>query len=165
LPSVTPSLPTISSQYPQSSERAETNDETSPFPGLAQWLEQLHLDPATPRFRGETSSHGVVNFGHNLVEQHRGQSTCLTVSGEHMKRRKEFWRTQPVRILNLILKDSLSSSGRGKALNLQALANVTGRSSFLPVTSSGSLSRSISKRLISYIRVSVRYVTRRDWNS
>jgi hypothetical protein len=75
----------------------ETNNENPSLPGLVQWLEKLHLDPAAPRFRGETVSRANVNLGRNVVGAHSGSSARLNLSGGYLKRRTKFWRTQSVR--------------------------------------------------------------------
>lgn len=96
LPYVIPSPPTICAQPPQ---HDEADGEASTFPGLVQWLEELSLDPAAPRFRGESSSHGIVDFENNLSQQLHDQAAGLAISGEQIKRRTEFWQTQPVRTM------------------------------------------------------------------
>jgi hypothetical protein len=73
--------------------------------GLTHWLERLKLDPATPRFHGETASHNIVmnalSMKHEFIGQGGGidgASCNITVDGKSLRRRTEFWRPMPVRV-------------------------------------------------------------------
>jgi hypothetical protein len=140
LPAFTASPSTISTQSPRGSTVSEHNEaeEASPFPGLTQWLEKLHLDPAAPRFRGETTSHGLLKLGHNM-EPPPGQDAGLNMSGEHLKRRTEFWRTQPVRPPPVRTRASGSqhASGRGTPSRRPPRVRATARPRSRRTTSSG----------------------------
>jgi hypothetical protein len=74
---------------------------------LSEWLERLKLDPATPRFFGKGAEHRVVmeamGLKANFVPKPKvGEPSChVTLNGRPLRMRKELWRLQPVRALNL----------------------------------------------------------------
>jgi hypothetical protein len=102
---VPPPLSSVPSQALDDNTAIAPNDgEVSEFMGLTKWLEQLKLDPATPRFHGESASHRIVmdaiGLKHTFVgHQASDHPACnITLNGSSLKRRKEFWRAQPVRL-------------------------------------------------------------------
>lgn len=97
-----PSPPAIIHPQPTSDEETFEPGHTEPSLGLAQWLEQLHLDPATPRYHGE-GSHRIVTDATQDEPAFVGRrpdgssANHIAVNASLVKRRKEFWRTHLVR--------------------------------------------------------------------
>lgn len=83
-------------------DNSESVREGLSFPGLTEWLEKLRLDPTTPRFESEPISHRSLP---NLISLETGATEPqsdeplgpLALDAGLLRRRKEFWRTQPVR--------------------------------------------------------------------
>jgi hypothetical protein len=72
---------------------------------LARWLEQLRLDPATPRFHGETASHWLAVDARDLEATFTEPRHVVNNDGDLLhestvKRRTEFWRVQPVSLVD-----------------------------------------------------------------
>jgi hypothetical protein len=90
-----PSPLTLSSHSPVDSDREPAEDDTH---RLAQWLEQLKLDPATPRFHGENSSRSIMMSAMHFKQQRGSPLHAPDAGGDtFIKRRKEYWQAQPVR--------------------------------------------------------------------
>jgi hypothetical protein len=102
LPSAPPPALFAPSQSSAQGEGPDPNDNEAQIPGLTQWLEQLKIDPATPRFHNESHSYRavmeVVGIKHTFSGQPSGNVpwSDMTLNGGALTQREEFWRTQPV---------------------------------------------------------------------
>jgi hypothetical protein len=149
LPSVLPPPPPpiTSIQSAENDGESREHDEDVSIPKLSRLLDQLHLDPTIPRFRGE-GSHGLradaTHVHPAILRQTGAPSRHHALNASVVKRRKAFWRTQSVRILLKValVNTDPESSGRKKVWKLPGRK----KSLFLLWTSSSFLSIAISKR-------------------
>jgi hypothetical protein len=155
LPSAPPLALFAPSQPSEQGEGPSSDDSDAQLPGLTEWLAQLKIDPATPRFHSESNAYRAVMEGVGLKQSFaRRQSgnepwSDITLNGDVLTRREEFWQTLPV--LSTRLCGNFDSclislhSGRSRPSRHQKLLTAT-NTSFRRTTFYLILSISITRR-------------------